>query len=155
MAKAFCLFQMWKVHLVSDTLNKHERIHTCKKPNACFKCNKIFDENCSSKKHGRIHTGEKLFPCSKCNMVFSKRTHLKTHKRTHTGTWKKHERTQTGDSPFDGSKCDKTFKTSGEMKIHESTFSQWHSKYTWKDPHRWRVICLLQMWQDIWRGSTR
>ena len=71
-----------KVDLVSDTLNRHERIHTGKKPNACSKC-KIFDGNGSSKKHEafktsgemkiheRIHTGKKPFVWFKCENTFS------------------------------------------------------------------------------------
>ena len=101
-------------------MKRHERTHTNqfeetqkdtrtrKKPFACSKCDKAFQNGNILKTHEKTHTAEKPFACYQCDTAFAQLNSLKRHERTHTGK-----------KPFPCFKCDKAFTHSGDLKTHE------------------------------------
>ncbi|KAK2720368.1 hypothetical protein QYM36_004302, partial [Artemia franciscana] len=54
-----------------SALQRHERIHTVKKPFKCDVCRKSISRADNLKKHQRLHTGEKPYECGLCKREFS------------------------------------------------------------------------------------
>ncbi|KAK2720734.1 hypothetical protein QYM36_004574 [Artemia franciscana] len=66
-----------------SALQRHERIHTGKKPFKCDVCRKSISRADNWKKHQRLHTGEKPYKCGLCKREFSDKSNLNCHIKSH------------------------------------------------------------------------
>ncbi|KAK2720372.1 hypothetical protein QYM36_004302 [Artemia franciscana] len=66
-----------------SALQRHERIHTVKKPFKCDVCRKSISRADNLKKHQRLHTGEKPYECGLCKREFSDKSNLNCHIKSH------------------------------------------------------------------------
>ena len=79
----------FKCHICSKSFKyrsdfeRHERIHTGKKPFQCDICNKSFAFKSALVSHKRIHTADKPFQCEICNKSYTRRNKLNLHMKTH------------------------------------------------------------------------
>ena len=56
--------------LLSDTLDRHRKIHFEKKVYSCAECGKQFADNSNLWRHKKIHSGEKMYACDFCDKTF-------------------------------------------------------------------------------------
>ena len=66
--------------------NRHERIHTGKRPpkeHACSFCPKLFPNLSERMRHERTHTGDKPHGCSLCDKKFAHKRTARAHEKTH------------------------------------------------------------------------
>ncbi|WP_330924555.1 C2H2-type zinc finger protein [Candidatus Sororendozoicomonas aggregata] len=97
-----------KAFTTTAKLERHERIHTGKKPYKCHLCHRQFTQEGHLTVHLRTHTGEKPYKCDHCGREFAQ-----------SGVFYRHKRTHTGEKPYVCTVCDERFNLMISLKKHK------------------------------------
>ncbi|XP_066471490.1 zinc finger and SCAN domain-containing protein 12-like [Tiliqua scincoides] len=128
------------VRIHSDSLTKHEIIHTVENPHTCPDCGKSFSWRSNLLRHQNIHTGEKPHKCPECGKRFRYMTDVRRHETVHTGKKPyqcpvcrkkfsrkshllRHEIIHTGIKPHTCPECGKCFRDVADLRSHQTIHS--------------------------------
>ena len=106
------------------------------------------------KVHKWTHTGEKYFACSKCDITFGKITKaFKNALFLFLTIWKCISELTQVKSCLPALNVAKLLE---KIKAFENAlfFVSLQIESAWVNSHRWKALCLLQMWQKCWQNQT-
>nr|XP_056719995.1 zinc finger and SCAN domain-containing protein 23-like [Euleptes europaea] len=83
LAEDFLLGQWQSETWKEQSLSRHQKIHTGKKPHQCVECQKAFYDKYALRRHQRLHTGEKPYHCPDCGESFTWSASRDVHRKIH------------------------------------------------------------------------